>query len=105
MVHPKLSDITTVRSVFVIDPNKTIRSILTYPNTTGRNFDEILRVLDSLQTADRHSIVTPANWSPGERVLVPFELSDDDAAQKFGSVEKVLPYLRTVVLEKSAAQA
>lgn len=105
MVHPKLSDITTVRSVFVIDPNKTIRLILTYPHTTGRNFDEILRVLDSLQTADRHSIVTPANWSPGERVLVPFELSDDDAAQKFGSVEKVLPYLRTVVLENSAAQA
>lgn len=58
MVHPKLSDITTIRSVFVIDPNKTIRLILTYPHTTGRNFDEILRVLDSLQTADRHSIVT-----------------------------------------------
>ena len=68
MIHPNANDTLTVRSVFVIDPNKKVRLMLTYPASTGRNFDEILRVIDSLQLTDKHSVATPVNWKPGEDV-------------------------------------
>lgn len=96
MVHPKASDITTVRSVFIIDPDKKVRLTLNYPHTTGRNFAEILRAVDSLQIADGHQVVTPVNWTPGGDVLVPYEVTDDEAAERFGEVTSILPYIRTV---------
>lgn len=96
MVHPNASEDTTVRSVHVIDPAKRVRLVISYPHTTGRNFDEILRVLDSLQLADRAQVVTPADWQPGERALVPHDVPDADADARFGDVERVLPYIRRV---------
>ncbi|MGJ6123863.1 redoxin domain-containing protein [Mycolicibacterium sp. Y3] len=96
MVHPKQSDITTIRSVFVVDTDRRVRLTLSYPHTTGRNFREILRAIDSLQLADRQHIVTPVNWSPHEDVLVPLETTDDEAERRFGAVTRILPYVRTV---------
>ncbi len=87
----------TVRSVFVIDPAKKIRLILTYPMATGRNFEEILRVIDSLQLTDRHKVATPANWKQGEDVIIAASLSDDEAKKKFPAGWKTLkPYVRVV---------
>ncbi len=87
----------TVRSVFVVDPAKKIRLILTYPMATGRNFAEILRVVDSLQLTDRHKVATPANWKQGEDVIIAASLSDEDAKQKFPAGWKTLkPYVRVV---------
>ncbi|MGO9983209.1 MAG: peroxiredoxin [Rhodomicrobium sp.] len=87
----------TVRSVFVVDPAKKIRLILTYPMATGRNFAEILRVVDSLQLTDRHRVATPANWKQGEDVIIAASLSDEDAKQKFPAGWKTLkPYVRVV---------
>ena len=96
MVHPNTSDVTTIRSVFVIDPNKRVRLTLSYPHTTGRNFHELLRTIDSLQLADRSNIVTPAEWEPGDRVLVPHDVSDEKAGEQFDDIDRPLPYVRRV---------
>jgi alkyl hydroperoxide reductase subunit AhpC len=86
----------TVRSVFVIGPDKKIKLMLTYPMTTGRNFDEILRVLDSMQLTAKHKVATPVNWKQGEDVIVVPAVSDDDARKAFGSFKALKPYLRLV---------
>ena len=97
MIHPNASDTFTVRSVFVIDPNKKVRLILTYPASTGRNFDEILRVIDSLQLTDRHKVATPVNWKHGDDVIIVPALKNEDAAKLFPDGWKTLkPYLRVV---------
>jgi len=97
MVHPKASDRFTVRSVFVIDPNKKVRLTITYPASTGRNFDEILRVLDSLQLTDRQKLATPVNWQPGQDAIIVPSVSDDEAKKLFPQGFKTIkPYLRTV---------
>ena len=87
-------DNQTVRSVFLIGPDKKIKLSLTYPMTTGRNFDELLRVLDSVQLTVNHQVATPANWKQGEDVIITAAVSDEDATKRFGSFERVLPYLR-----------
>ena len=97
MIHPNANDTLTVRSVFIIDPKKKIRLIITYPASTGRNFDEILRVIDSLQLTDSHSVATPVNWKQGEDVIIVPSIQDPDVLkQKFPKGYKTLkPYLRT----------
>jgi Peroxiredoxin len=96
MIHPNASTTATVRSVFVIDPAKKIRMILTYPASTGRNFNEILRVIDSLQLTDNHSVATPVNWQQGDDVIIVPSLQDEEVIkQKFPKGYKaVRPYLR-----------
>ncbi|HLU00549.1 MAG TPA: peroxiredoxin [Burkholderiaceae bacterium] len=96
MIHPNASTTATVRSVFVIDPAKKIRMILTYPASTGRNFNEILRVIDSLQLTDSHSVATPVNWEQGDDVIIVPSLQDEEVIkQKFPKGYKaVRPYLR-----------
>ncbi|KAA0911805.1 peroxiredoxin [Pusillimonas sp. ANT_WB101] len=95
MIHPNASTTATVRSVFIIDPAKKIRLTLTYPASTGRNFDEILRVLDSLQLTDNYSVATPVNWKQGEDVIIVPSISDEVAKEKFPKGFKALrPYLR-----------
>jgi len=96
MIHPDLSDTTTVRSVFVIDPKKKVRLMITYPQSAGRNFDEILRVIDSLQLTDNHSVATPGNWKDGDDVVIVPSLKDPEVMkQKFPKGWKELkPYLR-----------
>ena len=96
MIHPNANDTLTVRSVFVIDPNKKIRLIITYPASTGRNFNEILRVIDSLQLTDKHKVATPVNWKPGEDVIIVPSLQDaDEIKRRFPKGFKaVKPYLR-----------
>ncbi|GAB0498490.1 hypothetical protein MMPV_009835 [Pyropia vietnamensis] len=88
------ADNQTVRSVFIIGPDKKIKLVLTYPMTTGRNFDELLRALDSIQLTANHQVATPANWKQGEDVIITPAVSDEDAEKRFGSFERVLPYLR-----------
>lgn len=88
------ADNQTVRSVFVIGPDKKIKLILTYPMTTGRNFDEILRALDSIKLTAEHQVSTPAQWKPGEDVIIAGSVSDEEAEKRFGKFERVLPYLR-----------
>ncbi|MGL4198039.1 MAG: peroxiredoxin [Allorhizobium sp.] len=88
------ADNATVRSVYVIGPDKKIKLILTYPMTTGRNFDEILRTIDSIQLTAKHQVATPANWKQGEDVIITAAVSNEDAITRFGSFETVLPYLR-----------
>ncbi len=90
------ADNATVRSVFVIGPDKTIKLTMTYPMTTGRNFDEILRVIDSIQLTAKYRLATPAQWRHGEDVIVTAAVPDDEARQAFGEFERVLPYLRKV---------
>ena len=85
----------TVRSVFVIGPDKKIKLMLTYPMTTGRNFDEILRVVDSMQLTAKHKVATPANWKPGDDVIITTAVSNDDAAKLFPGFKTHKPYLRT----------
>ena len=87
-------DNQTVRSVFLIGPDKKIKLSLTYPMTTGRNFDELLRALDSVQLTVNHQVATPANWQPGEDVIITAAVSDEDVTARFGTFERVLPYLR-----------
>jgi thioredoxin-dependent peroxiredoxin len=94
MIHPGEGDTSTVRSVFIIDPANKVRLTLTYPKSVGRNFDEIVRVIDALQLTDRATVSTPADWQPGERVIVAPTISTEDAKEKFGEVEEVKPYLR-----------
>jgi alkyl hydroperoxide reductase subunit AhpC len=97
MIHPNASDTATVRSVFVIDPQKKLRLSLTYPASTGRNFEEILRVIDSLQLTDRFKVATPANWAQGEDVIIVPSVSDAEARDLFpGGWTAHKPYLRTV---------
>ncbi|WP_137392155.1 peroxiredoxin [Rhodoligotrophos defluvii] len=97
MIHPNASDTTTVRSVFVIGPDKKVKLTLTYPASTGRNFDEILRVIDSLQLTAKHQVATPVNWKQGEDVIIVPAVSDDEAKVKFPQGWKALkPYLRLV---------
>ena len=96
MIHPNASTTVTVRSVFIIDPKKVIRTTFTYPASTGRNFDEILRVIDSLQLTDSHKVATPANWKDGDDVIIVPSLQDPaEIAQRFPKGFKaVRPYLR-----------
>lgn len=92
------ADSATVRSVFIIGPDKQLKLSMTYPMTVGRNFAEILRALDALQASSKHSVATPANWVLGEDVIIPATVSNEDAAKKFGEFETVLPYLRKAKL-------
>lgn len=94
MIHPGEGDTNSVRSVFIIDPSNKIRLTLTYPKSVGRNFHEILRVVDALQLTDIAPIATPADWQPGDKVIVSLGMSTDEAKERFGDVEEVKPYLR-----------
>jgi alkyl hydroperoxide reductase subunit AhpC len=91
------ADNAAVRTVFVIGPDKKIKLMLSYPMSTGRNFDEVLRVVDSMQLTAKHSVATPVNWKPGDDVIIPTSVSDEQAKQKYPEGFKTLkPYLRTV---------
>ncbi|KAJ5550850.1 Peroxiredoxin-6 [Penicillium sp. DV-2018c] len=90
----------TIRSVFIIDPNKKIRLIMAYPASTGRNTAEVLRVIDSLQTGDKRGVTTPINWLPNDDVIVPPTVSTEDAKKKFGEIREVKPYLRFTSLKE-----
>src|SRR6516164_9520138 len=91
------ADNATVRAVFVIGPDKKIKAMLTYPMTSGRNFDEVLRLLDSCQLTAKHTVATPVNWQPGQDVIIPPAVSDEQAKQKFpGGWKTIKPYLRVV---------
>ena len=103
MIHPNADDTLTVRSVYVIGPDKKLKLTLTYPASTGRNFEEILRVIDSLQLTAGHSVATPADWKRGEDVIIVPSLSDEQAREKFpGGWKTLKPYLRVVPEPKSA---
>jgi len=95
MMHPAHDEVFTVRTVFVIDPKKKIRLMITYPQTCGRNFDEILRVIDSLQLTDKHSVATPVNWKQGDDVIITPAVSNEDAEKRFPGFKTIRPYLRT----------
>lgn len=96
MVHPNVTDKFTVRSVFVIGPDKKVKLTITYPASTGRNFDEILRVIDSLQLTAQYSVATPANWKHGQDVIITAAVKDEDIEAKFPKGHtRVKPYLRT----------
>jgi alkyl hydroperoxide reductase subunit AhpC len=96
MIHPNANDTFTVRSVFIIDPNKKVRLIITYPASTGRNFDEILRVIDSLQLTDKHKVATPVNWKQGDDVIIVPAVKDEEEIKKLfpKGYKAVKPYLR-----------
>jgi thioredoxin-dependent peroxiredoxin len=97
MIHPNANDTLTVRSVYVIGPDDKVKLTLTYPASTGRNFDEILRVIDSLQLTAEHSVATPANWQQGDRVIIGSAVTDDEARERFpDGWEADKPYLRWV---------
>src|SRR3954469_21658995 len=97
MIHPNASDTATVRSVFVIGPDNKLKLTLTYPASTGRNFDELLRVIDSLQLTSKHQVATPSDWKQGEDVIIVPSVSDNDAKAMFPNGWKtVRPYLRVV---------
>ena len=97
MIHPDESQTAAVRSVFIIDPNKKLRLSMTYPMSVGRNFDEILRTIDALQTSDAKGVALPADWRPGDRAIIPPSVSNADAKMKFPQgFEETRPYLRTV---------
>jgi len=99
MIHPGESETAAVRSVFIIDPNKKIRLTMTYPMSVGRNFDEILRVIDALQLGDKNGIATPADWRPGDKVIIPPTVSNEEANAKFPQgFDEVRSYLRYVDL-------
>ncbi len=106
MIHPNASDTLTVRSVYIIGPDKKLKLSLTYPASTGRNFDEILRAIDSLQLTANHSVATPADWKRGEDVIIVPSVSDDEAREKFPQGWKtVKPYLRVVADPEHAKEA
>ena len=101
MIHPSESSTATVRSIFIIDPEHKIRLTMTYPMAVGRNFDEILRVIDALQIGDKHGIATPVEWQAGDKVIIPPTVSNADASQKFPQgFDEILPYLRYVDVSK-----
>ena len=89
------ADNQTVRNVFVIGPDKKIKLVLVYPMTTGRNFDEVLRVIDSLQLTAKHKVATPVNWKQGDDVIITAAVSNEEAAEKFPGFKTIKPYLRT----------
>ena len=96
------ADNQTVRSVFVIGPDKKVKAMLVYPMSTGRNFDEVLRLLDSVQLTAKHTVATPVNWKPGQDVIIPTSVSDEDAKKKYPQGFKTLkPYLRLVSQPKN----
>jgi alkyl hydroperoxide reductase subunit AhpC len=97
MIHPGESETAAVRSVFIIDGNKKLRLTMTYPMSVGRNFDEILRVIDALQTGDAKGVALPADWRPGQRAIIPPTVSNEVASEQFPQgFEEIRPYLRTV---------
>jgi len=97
MIHPEVSDVFTVRTVYVIGPDKKVKAMITYPASTGRNFDEILRVVDSIQLTAKYSVATPVNWKQGEDCIIVPALSDEAAKEKFpGGWKTLKPYLRIV---------
>lgn len=109
MIHPNASggsprtanDNATIRAVFLIGPDKRVKATLTYPMSAGRNFDEVLRLLDALQLNAKHTVATPVNWKPGEDVIIPTSISDEDAKKKYPEGFRTLkPYLRTVAQPK-----
>ena len=101
MIHPSSDPMVTVRSVFVIDPAKKVRLILTYPPSTGRNFAEVIRAIDSLQLTDSRSVATPVNWKPGDPVVISPKISDEEANRLFPQgYRRLKPYLRVVDLAK-----
>lgn len=101
MIHPEESDTQAVRSVFIIDPDKKIRLTMTYPMNVGRNFEEILRVIDALQTGDAKKIATPADWMPGDKVIIPPSITNDEAKALFPQGwEELRPYLRLTDAKK-----
>ncbi|MCF2132788.1 MULTISPECIES: peroxiredoxin [Burkholderiaceae] len=108
MIHPNASagprnanDNATVRAVFIVGPDKKIKATLTYPMSAGRNFDEILRLLDALQLNAKHSVATPVNWKPGDDVIIPTSVSDEEAKKKYPEgFKRLKPYLRTVAQPK-----
>ncbi len=108
MIHPNASggprtavDNATVRSVFIIGPDKKVKAMLVYPMSAGRNFDEVLRLLDALQLNAKHNVATPVNWTPGKDVIIPTSVSDNDAKKKYPQGFKTLkPYLRVVAQPK-----
>jgi alkyl hydroperoxide reductase subunit AhpC len=108
MIHPNASggprtaaDNATIRSVFVIGPDKKVKATLTYPMSTGRNFDEVLRLLDSIQLTAKQMVATPVNWKPGDDVIIPTSVSDEDAKRKYPQGWRTLkPYLRVVAQPK-----
>lgn len=108
MIHPNAAggsrtavDNATVRSVFIVGPDKKVKAMLIYPMSAGRNFDEVLRLLDSLQLNAKHTVATPVNWRPGEDVIIPTSVSDEEARKKYPQGFKTLkPYLRTVAQPK-----
>jgi alkyl hydroperoxide reductase subunit AhpC len=108
MIHPNASggprsanDNATVRSVFIIGPDKKVKAMLVYPMSAGRNFDEVLRLLDSLQLNAKHTVATPVNWKPGQDVIIPTSVSDEEAKNKYPHGFKTLkPYLRVVAQPK-----
>ncbi|MGH8778542.1 peroxiredoxin [Paraburkholderia sp.] len=109
MIHPNASgggprtatDNATVRSVFIVGPDKKVKAMLVYPMSAGRNFDEVLRLLDALQLNAKHAVATPVNWKPGDDVIIPTSVSDDDARKKYPQGFKTLkPYLRVVTQPK-----
>ncbi len=94
MIHPGEGDASSVRSVFIISPDNKIKLMLTYPKSTGRNFDEILRVLDALQLSDSGPFSTPVDWKPGDRAIVSNDLPTEEAQKQFADLDVVKPYLR-----------
>ncbi len=95
------ADNATVRTVFVIGPDKKIKLMLIYPMSSGRNFDEVLRVLDSIQLSAKHNVATPVNWKPGQDVIIPTSVTEDQAKQKYpGGWKTLKPYLRVVAQPK-----
>jgi alkyl hydroperoxide reductase subunit AhpC len=106
MIHPNANDTLTVRSVFVVGPDRKLKLTLTYPASTGRNFEEILRVIDSLQLTAKYSVATPVNWKHGQDVIIASSLNDEDAKKKFPDGWKApKPYLRIVPQPGTEAKA
>jgi len=103
MIHPNASDTATVRSVFIIGPDNKVKLTLTYPASTGRNFAELLRVIDSLQLTAAHAVSTPADWKQGEDVIILPSVSDDEARKRFPGFVTKKPYLRTAKHPETAA--
>jgi alkyl hydroperoxide reductase subunit AhpC len=101
MIHPNASDTATVRSVFVIGPDNKLKLTLTYPASTGRNFLELLRVIDSLQLTSKHSVATPADWKQGEDVIIALNVSDEEAKTRFPGYVTKKPYLRVTPQPKN----